>query len=196
MREPIVDSRLGASEALAQNPAAPCPSEILDELEVIEVEYLSFDHELHLGQLVMHQSVKNDVRAFFGWALELEFPIDKVIPAADPRYGWDDEKLMADNVSSGFNYRLIAGTDRPSLHGQGLAFDINPRQNPYIRYTDEGDVVQPPGAAWRPSLQGVLHADHILVKGMELLGWEWGGHWTRRSGRTDYQHFQKPPRDA
>lgn len=193
MRE-VVDSRLKLSQALADNPDSPTPDDIRQSLGLTEVRYLGFDERQHIGQIVVATSVMAETEAFFRLALELEFPVEKVIPAADPRYGWDDEKLMADNVSSAFNYRLIAGTDKLSLHGRGLAFDINPRQNPYIRYEDDKKVVRPRGATWDKSKPGTLHADHPLVLLMEGFGWEWGGHWTTESGRTDYQHFQKPSR--
>jgi hypothetical protein len=186
----IVDSALAVHEILSQNPAQPCPDEILQTIGVMEVQYLSFDGEYHIGQMAVAQSVMAEVEAFFRQALESRFPIAKVVPASV--YAWDDEALMADNVSSGFNYRFIAGSDKPSLHGRGLAFDINPVQNPYIRYTEKGTITQPPKAVWNPEKPGTLHADHPLVKLMEGFGWEWGGHLTPDSGRTDYQHFQKP----
>ena len=43
---------------------------------------------------------------------------------------------MQDNNSSSFNYRSIAGgaaRSLLSLHAYGLAIDINPLQNPYIK---------------------------------------------------------------
>lgn len=188
----IVDSWLSHAEALAQNPEKPCPDDILERQRLVEVRYIGFDSKLHLGQIVVAESVVSDVAVFFDYSRELRFPIEKVIPAAAPQYGWDDDKLMADNVTSGFNYRLIAGTDEPSLHGQGLAFDVNPLQNPYIRYVEDKVIVAPAGAVWDPSVPGTLHTNHELVKFMEERGWEWGGHWPKDSGRTDYQHFQKP----
>jgi hypothetical protein len=190
--EAIVDSWFSHAEALAQNHEKPCPDEILEQQRLVEVRYYGFDRSLHIGQIVVAESVAADVTAFFERSRELCFPIEKVIPAAAPPYHWDDDKLMADNVTSGFNYRLIAGTNEPSLHGKGLAFDVNPRQNPYIRYLPGGDVkVAPEGAKWDPMVPGTLDANHILVEFMESRGWEWGGHWTPDSGRTDYQHFQK-----
>lgn len=186
----IHDSALSPSEALAQNPEQLCPQEVIDTLGLVTVEYLGFDDKLHVGQIVVAQSVTAEVDMFFRKSVELRFPIEKVIPA--PVYEWDDEKLMSDNVSSGFNYRLVAGTDHLSLHSRGLAFDINPRQNPYIRYEADKKIIQPKGARWNPRVPGTLFAEHPLVKMMLGFGWEWGGNWTRESGRIDYQHFQKP----
>jgi hypothetical protein len=187
----IIDSQLTLSQALTGNPERPTPSDIQQNLGLAEVAYLSFDGRRHIGQIVVATSVMAEVGAFFRRALELKFPIDRVIPAADPRYEWDDEKLMTDNISSGFNYRLIAGKGLPSLHGQGRAFDINPRQNPYIRYEGDRKITEPSGAIWDKNEPGTLYAEHSLVLLMEGFGWEWGGHWVPESGRTDYQHFQK-----
>ena len=47
-------------------------------------------------------------------------------------YGGDDERSMAANNSSGFNFRTIAGPDRSSNHSFGVAIDLNPVQNPYV----------------------------------------------------------------
>lgn len=188
----IIDSRLQVGEVLQQNPDSVCPNDIFDTIGVMEVHYWGFDHKEHLGQIAVAQSVMPEVESFFNNAFEIKFPINAVIPAADQRYRWDDNKLMANNISSGFNYRLIAGRDTPSLHALGRAFDVNPRQNPYIRYEGDNKIVAPEDAVWNPELPGTLHVEHPLVKLMEGFGWEWGGHWLPESGRTDYQHFQKP----
>lgn len=191
MSEFIVDSELTHEEALAQKPGMAASDEFLRTLAVLEVKYYGFDHKYHVGQIVIAESVADDVETFFDQAREMKFPIAKVMPAAHPRYMCEDARLMADNVSSGFNYRLIAGTETPSLHGLGVAFDINPRQNPYIRYDTGTKNVQPPGAVWDRARPGTLYAEHPLVKIMEDRGWEWGGNWAKTSGRIDYQHFEK-----
>jgi hypothetical protein len=98
---------------------------------------------------------------------------------------------MAQNISSGFNYRTIAGTTEVSLHGKGMAFDVNPRINPYIRYENGVQIIAPHSASYNPKAPGTLHATHPLVVHMKSLGWEWGGDWLPQSGRVDYQHFQK-----
>ena len=174
-----------------QNPNVLCPESVMRSLGVLTVEYLGFDRHIHVGQLVIAQSVMAEVDAFFRQALEERFPIAKVVPAADARYSWNDEKLMSENISSGFNYRLIAGTNLLSSHALGMAFDINPVQNPYIRYEKGQKTVSPHGATWELDEPGTLHGNHPLVMLMEGFGWDWGGHWTPESGRTDYQHFQK-----
>jgi hypothetical protein len=177
---------------VSSNPDLPCPPEILKQQSSILVTYYGFDFRTHQGRIEVNQAVVEDVGAFFKLANSIQFPIRKVAPASDPAYQWNDYKLMSANVSSGFNYRLVAGANRISMHGQGLAFDINPLQNPYIRYKNGKVTVIPKGAIWDTNKPGSLSHDHPLVRFMLERGWGWGGDWVEKSGRTDYQHFQKP----
>lgn len=186
----IIDSCLTSAEALAQNPNMPAPLEVLNTLELLEVKYRGFDTELHMGQIVVARELVKDVETFFSAAYEQGFPFQGVIPAAS--FKWEDAILMSWNITSGFNYREIAGTENLSLHALGRAFDVNPRQNPYVRFRDREMKVSPAGAIWDERVPGTLHASHDLVFLMRDLGWEWGGDWTASSGRIDYQHFQKP----
>ncbi len=188
----ITDSQLSTAGAIVSNPDNPCPDEILQSLGLMEVQYLGFDGYLHKGQIVVATEVMAEVEAFFKNALEIKFPIEKVIPASTEPYKWDDQKLMADNVTSGFNYRVIAGTNRLSAHGLGKAFDVNTKLNPCIRFGKNKKIIRPLGSKWNKTIPGTLHAEHPLVKLMEGFGWEWGGNWTaEEDGIIDYQHFQK-----
>lgn len=176
-----------------QNPNKEAPIEILKEIVPLRVRYIDFDGVVQEGTIEVAKSVETDVKAFFEKAAELSFPIHKVVKSSDEAYHWDDDLLMKDNTTSGFNYRLIKGTDRPSAHGAGYAFDVNTALNPYVRYTDKGVEIDPPGVEYDPTQPGVLTSDHPLVEFMKKRGWEWGGDWPPESGRTDYQHFQKIP---
>ena len=189
----IIDSNMAREEILAQNPKSPAPQNIIDALEILTVKYFGFDEKIHSGQLVMNKNVIKDVESFFDLALKLSFPIEKVIPISNPKYGWDDEASCNDNNSSGYNYRLIMGTNMLSRHSQGLAFDINPVQNIYVRYDkDLNEIARyPEGGAYDENAKGTLTKDHELVILMKGLGWEWGGDWTAETGRVDYQHFEK-----
>ncbi len=170
--------------------APGAPQSILRFLVAVEVRHLAFDGSETAGLIVVDYRVCDDVALFFAGALEVGFPIEKVIPANV--YGWDDEAMMTDNDSSGYNYRQIAGSGQLSLHAFGRALDINPRQNPYIYYAADGKALtRPSGAVHNPYVAGALHAAHPLVELMRERGWEWGGDWTPAGGRVDYQHFQK-----
>ncbi|MEO8105427.1 MAG: M15 family metallopeptidase [Candidatus Saccharibacteria bacterium] len=175
------------------NPQRPAPAAILAQIVTIEVFYWSFDGQKRSAMLEINRAVESDVRSFFTVAWGLNFPIDKVICAADTPYFWDDGLMMAANATSGFNYRKIADSDVVSEHGFGRAIDINTRLNPYIRYKDGARLVAPAGAEWDPRVPGTLCGDHPLVIHMEALGWSWGGNWAPETrGAIDYQHFEKP----
>jgi hypothetical protein len=77
-----IDSELTFAQALAQNPEYICPEEIIDSLGLLGVTYLGFDGCYHEGQIVVALSVMGDVETFFQQALEMDFPIEKVVPAA------------------------------------------------------------------------------------------------------------------
>lgn len=174
-----------------QNPDKPAPIEVLENIKPIRVRYVDFKGELQTATIEVHKDLAEDVKGFFEEAVKLEFPIQHVVKSSDEAYGWDDDKLMADNATTAFNYRLIKGTEKPSLHGLGRALDVNDALNPYVRYVDGGSETDPPGSIYDPQIPGTLTADHPLVTFMKKRGWEWGGDWTPESGRTDYQHFQK-----
>lgn len=177
------------------NPANPAPPDVVSQLVSLEVSYRDFKNRPHKDIIEVNRALKDDVITFFKYAYYLNFSINEVGISSDPRFNWDDDKLMAANVTSGFNYRTIAGTDRPSQHGLGRAIDVNPRQNPYIVLDDQGNpVVAPQGAEWLAGTPGTLHRDHPLIQLMQSRGWTWGGTWTLQDtdgAVIDYQHLQK-----
>lgn len=190
----IIDSAMKEREILAQNPDNPAPQAVLDSLEIIGVDYYGFDGRMHTGKIVMNKNLREEVESFFKLAFKLKFPIEKVIPISNTKYRWDDEVSCEDNNSSGYNYRVILGTNRLSNHAMGRAFDINPVQNIFIKYDKEMKEVyrSPKNGRYNVNVSGTLSSDHPLVKHMKNLGWKWGGDWKKEEGRVDYQHFEKP----
>jgi peptidoglycan LD-endopeptidase CwlK len=181
----IIDSNLTSEDALKQNPNMVCPEEILARQRVIQVSYVSFDKELHIGQIVVDVDLINDVQDVFELLKEEQFPIASVIPISDPQFHWDDDLSMKANNASGFNYRMIMETKRLSNHAYGRAIDINPAINPYI--TKSGRVI-PEGATYNTSKPGTISKDSKLIQFLKTRGWVWGGDW---EDRKDYQHFEK-----
>jgi peptidoglycan LD-endopeptidase CwlK len=171
-------------EALRQNPAFPCPPEILARQEVAPVQFYSFTGELCKGEIVVDRDLAQDVRDLFALMLERKFPIESVIPMAHEKFTWDDDRSMEANNTSGFNYRAMTDSEKLSNHALGRAIDINPLLNPYIR----GGVVKPEGAIYDPAQAGTLVDSSVIVRFMKDRGWTWGGDWT---SLKDYQHFEK-----
>ena len=178
--------------ALAQNPAFPCPQEILDRQALVEVDFYDFDGDVAEGVIVVDRDLANDVSELFEAIFADGFPIAAAVPVADLQFEWDDNRSMAANNTSGFNYRPITGAavdgagaaGRLSPHALGRAIDINPLLNPYIR----GAVIKPEGAVYDPARPGTITADSFIVRFLKDHGWTWGGDW---ASLKDYQHFEK-----
>lgn len=160
----------------------------LDDLRLVNVLHLGFDQNVHKGQLIVHQSVADEVLEIFIGLLEMGFPIEKIKLVGE--YGYSDDFSMADNNSSGFNFRTVEGSSELSWHAYGLAIDINPRINPYI--LANGAVLPANGqenVERSPKRQGLLWEDSPVVRLFEEYGWFWGGNW---DVVKDYHHFEKP----
>ena len=158
------------------------PKSILQQLTIIDVEYISFDSKLHRGQIVVNKKAVKDVKEIFEIIKEIKFPVNKVIPVI--HYNWSDEASMNDNNSSSFNYRKVKGFKVLSAHSYGMAIDINPMQNPHIK----GKTITPTTGKYDVKKAGTILRDSRLVKEFNKRGWQWGGKW--RSSK-DYQHFEK-----
>ena len=154
---------------------------ILENLRLVNVYYFGFDNKLHKGQLVVHKDVVLDIIEIFEFIRESHFPISKVIPIS--KYDWSDEKSMQDNNTSAFNYRYISGTRVISNHASGLAIDINPLLNPYIK----NEISIPSDCIYNTAKPGTISSDSELVKEFKKWGWQLGGNW---KSIKDYQHFE------
>lgn len=177
----VIDSKMTFEEAIKGTKA---PKELIDNLRLVDVEYIGFDHKLHRGQLVVHKEAEQDIKDIFKIILEEKFPVNKVIPIV--KYNWSDDASMADDNTSAFNYRNIAGTNRLSNHSFGRAIDINPFENPAV-YKDGS--ISPKGARYSDKNKGTLTRTSNIYKAFLEKGWRWGGDW---SSFKDYQHFDKP----
>lgn len=165
------------------SPECPIP---LESLKLLELKHYDFNGEMKNGQMVVNAKIADIVLEIFQELLNLKFPIEKI--KTIDHYQGKDELSMEDNNSSCFNFRKIAGSDRLSNHSYGLAIDINPVQNPYIRLNEESAIIEPIGGL------GFLNR-HNLRPGMlepvvpvfTKYGFIWGGKW---DNPIDYHHFE------
>ena len=157
---------------------------------MVDVQYFGFDGMVHSGQIVVCESLRGEVKMIFKEILDLEFPLESVIPISNRRFcendRWSDRLSMEANNSSGFNYRFIANSDKLSQHAFGRAVDLNPRTNPVLV---EGKVTAPTNGVYDPEMPGTLYNGHPVVDVFKRFGWIWGGDW---KSLQDYQHFEKP----
>ena len=142
-----------------------------------------------VGELVCDKSVSQALLAVFKELYEEKYPIEKV--RLIDEYDADDEASMADNNSSCFNFRKVPGKDKLSLHSLGLAVDINPFYNPYVRTNKEGVLCCSPEGS-RPYMDRGRKFPYKIEEGDPCVrifarhGFLGGGDWT---SSKDYQHF-------
>lgn len=161
-----------------------------EELCYLRVLHTGFDEKTYIGELVVNQKIADDVLEIMKELYENHYPIEKMHLIDE--CGADDEASMSDNNTSAFNYRTIAGTNRLSKHGQGLAVDINPRYNPCVRTKNGITTVEPQnGSAYvdrnADFSYKITEGDLCLQLFLEH-GFTWGGSW---NSVKDYQHFEK-----
>ena len=163
---------------------AKCPR--FEDLRLLKLPYKRLDGTRNEGEMVVHCSVAEEVLAIFFELMESNFRIHSV--ERIEKYGGSDEKSMAANNSSGFNFRTIEGSARLSSHAMGLAIDINPKWNPWVR----GGHVSPENG--KPFVDrsiahpGLIREEGPAVEAFRKRGWDWGGLW---QASKDFHHFQK-----
>ncbi len=192
---------LAADLRIIARKLGPLDPGIRDQFTAVEVHYYSFSdsaftqvdkQHVYSGMLVVHACVAQEVRAIFEGLRRDTFPIARVIPinryGFDPdSTGWNDAASMADNNTSAFNYRSKPTSGQPSKHAQGIAVDINPLLNPFVRHSPKGGLREPEKGVYDPARPGTLTRANIM-KHLTTHGWIWGGRWPNP---VDYQHIEK-----
>ena len=160
-----------------------CPVQLSD-VRSLSLLYVNEDGRVHKGELVVAKQVVKDVTSIFKRLYESRFVIHKM--QSIEIYDGNDDRSMADNNTSALNCRNVKGTKRWSQHSYGIAIDINPLWNPYVR---RGKVEPLEGKNFlnrEADLPGLIHHDDAIVQWFLDAGWGWGGHW---KNSKDYQHF-------
>lgn len=97
-------------------------------LRMLKVTHLGFDGGLYEGKIIVHEAVVNELSLIFTDLYLEGFAIDRMIP------GLSDRHSMSINNSSGFDCGYTEREDSIlSLKSYGMAIDLNPRMNPYVR---------------------------------------------------------------
>lgn len=161
------------------------------DLRYVHIIHYDFDGNLAEGELICHNFIAEDLLEIFYDLYVSEYQIEKVTLIEN--YNGDDTASMADNNTSCFNYRVVDGTKSLSKHALGLAIDINPLYNPYIRYDKKGGQTVSPveGEAYADrtvSFPYKIDPDDLCYRLFTEHGFTWGGNW---NSSKDYQHFQK-----
>lgn len=156
-----------------------------EELSYLKLTYFGFDNNTHIGEMIVNKKLAKEVVDIFKELYQNRYPIEKI--KLIDEYNANDNLSMKDNNSSSFNYRTIAGTNKISNHGKGMAIDINPLQNPHIK----GIIISPPeGELYKDRKnirKGMIIKNDVVYNAFIKRGWKWGGEWNN----PDYQHFEK-----
>ena len=186
--EPISDEVFERIEGKTYKENCTVP---LEDLRYLKILYRDFEGESQEGEMIVNQAIAEDVLEIFEGLYAAEYPIERIVLA--DVYDADDELSMTDNNTSAFNFRMIEGTDRVSKHGLGLAIDVNPLYNPYVKETDEGIIVLPAAGEKYADRTGnqdhMIDEDDLCYQLFTEHGFEWGGSW---NSLKDYQHFELP----
>lgn len=177
---PIPDDVLTRSSWVPECPVA------VDELAYVTVSHIGFDGAFHTGEIIVNAAVAEDVVGVFRRLHEARFPIEqmRVITKeeidAPPTGDWND--------TTSFVCRPAVGSNGWSQHAFGLAIDINPFHNPYLK----GDLVLPELASAyldRSDLRpGMVQQGDVVFEAFRTIGWAWGGNWNTLK---DWMHFSR-----
>lgn len=163
----------------------------LEELRYLRVLHRGGDGKTYIGELIVHEKIASDVLEIMEELYENDYPIERMV-LVDEYYG-SDEDSMEDNNTSAFCYRVIAGTAKLSNHSRGLAIDVNPKYNPYVKEQEgEGTVIRPKnGKEYADRSQEFPYKivrEDLCCRLFLEHGFSWGGDWNTVK---DYQHFEK-----
>ena len=161
-----------------------------ENLRFLRVSHYNGEGEVCQGELICHHSIAEDLLDIFRQLYDARYPIERMVLIDE--YDADDEASMAHNNTSAFNFRYISGTRRLSKHSLGLAVDINPLYNPYVRQRGGKTLVSPSGAApyadRSKDFPYKIDRNDLCYRLFKAHGFTWGGDW---KSSKDYQHFEK-----
>ena len=156
----------------------------LDGLRYLTVSFRGHDGAAHTGELVVAATEAEAVVSVFRALYAADFPIEEMrLPGTADI---EAPPTGDGNNTVGLVCRPSIGQTQWSAHAYGLAIDLNPFMNPYLR----GDLVLPELAgsyldrSWRRP--GMIRDGDLVVREFARIGWSWGGDWT---SLKDYQHF-------
>ena len=151
-------------DVLARSTWQPgCPVSA-DDLLWVRLTFWGFDDARHTGELLLNKSAAGDVVSVFRTLYRARYPIEEMRVT---RLDELDAPPTGDGNNTGsFVCRPTVGQTTFSQHAYGLAVDVNPFQNPYVKddlvlpelssaYLDRDDVragmILPGDASWTRS---------------------------------------------
>ncbi len=159
-----------------------CPPR--DALAYLEVDHRTLDGGDARGEMVVARRIADHALALFRRLWAIGFPLARMQLIDD--HDADDDRSMAADNSSAFCFRVVEGTNDLSQHAFGMAIDLNPVENPWVRPERFVPAAGAPYLARGDLRAGMIVRPGPVVAIFDLLGWEWGGDWKHAS---DYHHI-------
>jgi hypothetical protein len=176
--DPVPDAVLRRS---TWEPACPVAAQ---DLRWVRVTFWGFDDRRHTGELLLNERVADDLVGVFRALWQARFPLEEL--RITTRAELDAPPTGDGNNTGAFVCRPVTGGTSYSEHAYGLAVDVNPFQNPYVR----DDLVLPELAtaylARGRRAPGMVRLGGPVVRAFAAIGWEWGGEYR---SLKDWQHF-------
>ncbi len=162
------------------------------QLRYLRVLHRNAEGQTLTGEMVCNKIIADRLITIFRQLYDASYPIERMVLIDN--YDADDERSMADNNSSCFCFRTVAGTQHLSKHARGLAVDINTLYNPYVRFKRNGATTVSPVAGRRWANRELnspykIEKDDMCYRLFLENGFIWGGNWRTMK---DYQHFELP----
>lgn len=165
----------------------------ISDLSYLKMLYYGFDGNTYVGEMIVNQKIEAKVLEIFQTLYENKYPVERMVLIDE--YDASDERSMNDNNTSAFNYRTISGSSKLSNHSYGMAIDLNPKYNPYVKTRPDGSAACQPesGADYADRSKDFAYKideSDLAYRLFSEAGFTWGGSW---NSVKDYQHFEMKP---
>lgn len=160
------------------------------DLRYLFILHRNLEGQAVVGELVVNKIISADILEIMRQLYEESYPIESV--RLIDYFDADDQKSMEANNTSCFNWRAQSGSPAFSKHAMGMAIDINPLYNPYYKFPNVNNTIEPASGA--PYMDRMWEFPYKIEEGDACYrafiahGFKWGGNW---NSLRDYQHFEK-----
>lgn len=164
-----------ASEVIAQTRRSiiAIHEKMKPHLVLEDIQHIGYDGMGKIGQIVVHEAIRDVTKTVFGQLLDAGYPIEGIRPMT--QFGWEDTWAMQANNTSCYRPGFVGDPtkEQTSKHAVAVAFDVNPRDNPMRPLNGP---VEP--ANFRQPHPGsyLMHLPDIRAM-FSTAGFEYGGTW-------------------
>ena len=169
----------------------------LSDLRYLRLVHYNFDGRIQVGEMIVNAQIADDVLFIFRELFMRGYQIRKMHLIDDYWTGdgvSSDAASVTDDNTSCFCFRRASNTDTLSKHALGMAIDVNPLENPFLTFDEDGTVHILPEEGTPYAHDRSADIPHVITESDDAYilfserGFNWGGHWL---SPIDYQHFER-----